>query len=60
MTILVSPEAVSDSSGWPLLRERPVISQEEATEGRQSTGARTVYNKKSSKIQRKALQYAIL
>jgi hypothetical protein len=60
VTMLVSSEAASDSSRWPLSRERPAISQEEATEGRQSTEARTVYNKKSSKIQRKALQYAIL
>jgi hypothetical protein len=60
MTILVPPEAVSDPSGWPLPRERPAISQGEATEGRQSIEARTVYNKKLSKIQRKALQYAIL
>jgi hypothetical protein len=60
MTILVPPEAVSDPSKWPLPRGRPVISQGEATEGGQSTEARTVYNKKSSKIQRKALQYTIL
>jgi hypothetical protein len=58
--MLVPPEAVSDPSGWPPPRERPAISQGEATEGRQSTGARIVYNKESSKIQRKALQYAIL
>jgi hypothetical protein len=55
VTILVPPEAVSDPSGWPLPRERPAISQGEATEGGQSTGAGTVHNKKSSKIQRKAL-----
>jgi hypothetical protein len=60
MIILVSLRAVSDPSGWPLPRERPAISQGEATEGRQSTGAGTVHNKESSKIQRKALQYAIL
>jgi hypothetical protein len=60
MTILVSLRAVSDPSGWPLLRVKPAISQGEATEGRQSTGAGTVHNKKLSKIQRKALQYAIL
>jgi hypothetical protein len=60
MTILVPSEAVSDPSGWPLPRKRPAILQGEATEGGQSTGAGTVHNKKSSKIQRKALQYAIL
>jgi hypothetical protein len=58
--MLVPLRAVSDPSGWPLPRVRPAISQREATEGRQSTEARTVHNKKSSKIQRKALQYAIL
>jgi hypothetical protein len=60
MTMLVSPETVSNPSRWPLLRERPAISQGEATEGRQSTGAGTVHNKELSKIQRKALQYTIL
>jgi hypothetical protein len=60
VTMLVSPRAVSDPSGWPPPRVGPAISQGEATEGRQSTGARTVHNEKSSKIQRKALQYAIL
>jgi hypothetical protein len=60
MTILVPLRAVSDPSRWPLPRERPAILQGEATEGRQSTGARTVHNEESSKIQRKALQYAIL
>jgi hypothetical protein len=60
MTMLVSLETVSNPSRWPLPRERPAILQGEATEGRQSTGAKTVHNKKSSKIQRKALQYAIL
>jgi hypothetical protein len=58
--MLVPPKAVSDPSGWPLLRKRPAISQGEATEGRQSTEAETVHNKESSEIQRKALQYAIL
>jgi hypothetical protein len=60
MTMLVPLKAVSDPSGWPPPREGPAISQGEATESRQSTGAGTVHNKKSSKIQRKALQYAIL
>jgi hypothetical protein len=60
VAVLVPARAVSDPSGWPLSRVEPAISQGEATEGRQSTGARTVHNKKSSKIQRKALQYAIL
>jgi hypothetical protein len=60
MTMLVSLKAVSDPSRWPLSREGPAISQGEATEGRQSTGAGIVHNKESSKIQRKALQYAIL
>jgi hypothetical protein len=60
MTMLVPPEALSDLSGWPSPRVGPAISQGEATEGRQSTGAGTVHNKKSSKIQRKALQYTIL
>jgi hypothetical protein len=50
MTMLVPLEAVSDPFGWPLPREKPAISQEEATESRQSTEARTVHNKKSSKI----------
>jgi hypothetical protein len=60
MIILVSPEAVSDPSGWLLPRERPAILQGEAMEGGQSIEAGIVYNKKLSKIQRKALQYAIL
>jgi hypothetical protein len=60
MAMLVPLRAVSDLSRWPLPRVESAISQGEATEGRQSTGARTVYNKESSKIQRKALQYAIL
>jgi hypothetical protein len=60
MTILVPPEALSNLSGWPLPRVESAISQGEATEGRQSTEAETVHNKKSSKIQRKALQYTIL
>jgi hypothetical protein len=60
MTILVPPEAVSNPFGWPLLHKRPAILQGEATEDRQSIEARTVYNKELSKIQRKALQYAIL
>jgi hypothetical protein len=55
MTMLVSLKAISDLSRRPLPRERPAILQREATEGRQSTEARIVYNKKSSKIQRKAL-----
>jgi hypothetical protein len=50
MTVLVPPRAVSDPSEWPLLRVGPAISQGEATEGRQSTGAGTVHNKESSKI----------
>jgi hypothetical protein len=58
--MLVPSRAVSDPSGWPLPREGPAISQGEAMEGRQSTGAETVHNKESSKIQRKTLQYAIL
>jgi hypothetical protein len=60
VTILVPSKTVSDPSGWPLSRVRPAISQEEAIKGRQSIEAGTVHNKKSSKIQRKALQYAIL
>jgi hypothetical protein len=60
MTMLVPLEAISDPSGWPLSRERPAILQGEAIKSRQSTEARTVHNKKLSKIQRKALQYAIL
>jgi hypothetical protein len=55
MTILVSPGPASDPSEWPLPRVRSTISQGEATEGGQSTEARTVHNKESSKIQRKAL-----
>jgi hypothetical protein len=50
MTILVPPKAASDPSEWPLPRMQSAISQEETTEGRQSTGAGTVYNKESSKI----------
>jgi hypothetical protein len=60
VAMLVSPRAVCDSSRWPLPRVGSAISQGEATEGRQSTGAGTVHNKKSLKIQRKALQYIIL
>jgi hypothetical protein len=60
VAMLVSLRAVSDSSRWPPPRVGPAISQGEATEGRQSTGAGTVHNKESSKIQRKALQYTIL
>jgi hypothetical protein len=60
VTMLVPPGAASDPSEWPLPRVRSAISQGEATEGGQSTGAGTVHNKKSSKIQRKALQYATL
>jgi hypothetical protein len=55
VTMLVPLRAVSDPSRWPLPRVRPAISQGEATEGRQSIEARIVYNKESSKIQRKAL-----
>jgi hypothetical protein len=60
VTVLVPLRTVSDPSEWPLPRVGPAISQGEATEGRQSTGAGTVHNKESSKIQRKALQYTIL
>jgi hypothetical protein len=60
MAMLVSLRAVSNPSRWPLSRVGSAISQGEATEGRQSTGAGTVHNKELSKIQRKALQYAIL
>jgi hypothetical protein len=60
MTMLVPPGAASDPSEWPPSRARSAISQGEATEGRQSTGAGTVHNEESSKIQRKALQYATL
>jgi hypothetical protein len=60
VTMLVSLRPADDPSGWPLPRVRSAISQGEATEGGQSTEAGTVHNKKSSKIQRKALQYAIL
>jgi hypothetical protein len=60
VTMLVPPEAASDPSEWPLPRVQSAISQGETTEGRQSTGAGTVHNKKSSKIQRKALQCATL
>jgi hypothetical protein len=60
VTMLVPSGATSDPSEWPLPRVRSVISQGETTEGRQSTEAGTVYNKKSSKIQRKALQCTTL
>jgi hypothetical protein len=55
VTMLVPPKALSDLSGWPPPRVGSAISQGEATEGRQSTGAGTVHNEESSKIQRKAL-----
>jgi hypothetical protein len=55
VTILVPLEAASNPSEWPLPRVRSAILQGETMEDRQSTEARTVYNKKSSKIQRKAL-----
>jgi hypothetical protein len=58
--MLVPPGAASDPSEWPPPRVRSTISQGETTEGRQSTGAGTVHNKKLSKIQRKALQYTTL
>jgi hypothetical protein len=60
MTMLVPPGAVSDPFRWSLSRVGPAISQGEAIKGRQSTEAGTVYNEESSKIQRNALQYAIL
>jgi hypothetical protein len=60
MTVLVSLRAVSDPSRWPLPHERPAISQGEAMKSRQSIEAGIVHNKKSSKIQKKALQYIIL
>jgi hypothetical protein len=60
MTMLVPPGAASDPSEWPPSRARSAISQGEATEGRQSTGAGTVHNEESSKIQRKALQCTTL
>jgi hypothetical protein len=50
VTMLVPPGAASDPSKWPLLHVRSTILQGEATEGRQSIEARTVYNKKSFKI----------
>jgi hypothetical protein len=50
VAVLVSLRAVSNPFGWPLLRTEPVILQEEATGDRQSTEARTVYNKELSKI----------
>jgi hypothetical protein len=55
VTTLVPLRAVSNPSEWPLPCVRPAILQGEATESRQSIRARTVYNKKSAKIQRKAL-----
>jgi hypothetical protein len=60
VALLVPLRAVSDPFRWSLPRVESAILQGEATEGGQSTEARAVYNKKSSKIQRKALQYAIL
>jgi hypothetical protein len=60
VTMLVPLRAVSDLSEWPLPRVRSVISQGGTMEGRQSTEAGTVHNEKLSKIQRKALQCAIL
>jgi hypothetical protein len=60
VTMLVPPGPASDPSEWPLPRVRSAISQGEATEGGQSTEAGTVHNKKSSKIQRKALQCTTL
>jgi hypothetical protein len=55
ITMLVSLRAVSDPFKWPLPRVKSAISQGEATEDRQSTEAGIIYNKKSSKIQKKAL-----
>jgi hypothetical protein len=42
--MLVPLRAVSDPSGWPLSRVKPVILQEEATESRQSTEAGIIHN----------------
>jgi hypothetical protein len=60
VTMLIPPGPASDPSEWPLPRVQSAISQGEATEGGQSIEAGTVHNKKSSKIQRKALQCATL
>jgi hypothetical protein len=55
VTILVSLEPASNPSEWPLPRVQSTILQGKATKSGQSTEAETVHNKKSSKIQRKAL-----
>jgi hypothetical protein len=60
VTMLVPPGAASNPSEWPPLHVRSAISQGETTEGGQSTGAGTVHNEESSKIQRKVLQCVTL